>query len=401
MSDYGITDDGFVLKRLADIKLELETSLDALFADANVSGESVFGLLIGLFSDAQAQAWESFQLVANQYNPSNASGPNQSSLVQLNGLTRMEAEAGVVTLTLTGIDDTTISAGSLVCNSKRTIYYSTDEDVTISSGTATVTATATETGDSESLAGTLTIIVNPISGWLTVTNETDATVGMDIESDEELRARRDVSTLAPSQSVVESIYSNLLDISGVEFAKVYVNETSVTDSRSIPSHSIACVVIGGDDDTIAETIHNRKPAGITAYGNTEVSVIDDQSFSYPISFIRPTEIPIYVKVTIKTDDSFPVDGESQILSAIISYADGGADELGAIDFGNEDGFPPGSDVVYSRMFTPLNSVEGHEVTSLFISTDSEDITGEETISIAYDEVSSWDSTQITITIDSE
>ena len=401
MSDYGITDDGFVLKRLADIKLELETSLDALFANANVSGESVFGQLIGLFSDAQAQAWESFQLVANQYNPSNASGPNQSSLVQLNGLTRMKAEAGVVTLTLTGRDDTTIDAGSLVCNSKRTIYYSTDEDVTISSGTATVAATATETGDSESLAGTLTTIVNPISGWLTVTNETAATVGMGIESDEELRARRDISTLAPSQSVVESIYSNLLDISGVEFARVYVNETSVTDSRSIPSHSIACVVVGGDDDTIAETIHNRKPAGITAYGNTDVSVIDDQSFSYPISFIRPTEIPIYVNVTIKTDDSFPVDGESKIMSAIISYADGGADELGATDFGDEDGFPPGSDVVYSRMFTPLNSVEGQEVTSLFISTDSEDITGEETIPIAYDEVSSWDSTQITITIDNE
>ena len=397
MSDYGITDNGFILKRLADIKLELETSLDALFTDANISGESVFGQLIGLFSDAIAQDWEAFQLVANQYNPSNASGANLSSLVQLNGITRLSSEAGVVTLICTGTDDTVIPSGSLVTNAQRTIYYSIDESVTISGGTATATATATATGATESLSGTLTTIVNPISGWNSVINTEDAEIGRNIETDEELRTRRDNSTLAPSQSVVESIYGNLADIEGVEFARVYVNETDETDERGIPSHSIAPIVVGGDDETIAETIFNRKSAGIKSFGNTLVTVVDSQEFSYPISFIRPTDVDIYLTVNITIDDTFPVDGEDQIIDAILNYASGGADNIGAGDFGNQDGFPPGYDVVYSRVFTPLNSVSGHEVISLYIGT-SESPTESETIDIAYDEVSSWDSTRITVNI---
>ena len=397
MSEYGITDNGFVLKRLENILLELQTGLQEIFPDANINGESVFGQLLGIFSGANSQDWESFQLVANQFNPSNARSANLDSLVQLNGIIRLPAKPSTITINCTGTTGVIIPAGSLLTNSLRTVFYATDSDAVFVGGVVDIPATATKTGAIASLSGTVTTIVNPLDGWTTATNDVDAVVGRDIETDKELRIRRDNSTLAPSQSVVESIYSNLSDTEGVDFARVYVNETDVTDSRGIPSHSIAPVVVGGDQTEIAEVIFNRKSAGILSFGNTLVNVTDVQGFSYPVSFIRPSEIDVYLIVNITSFDNFPVDGQQQIIDAILAYANGGADEVGAADFGNQDGFPPGQEVVFSRLFTPLNSIPGHQVDSLFI-----DITSAPTstanIPIQFDQVSKWDSSRITVNV---
>lgn len=398
MTTYGITDAGFVLKRLEDILLELNAGIQTIYPDANITSESGFGQLNGLFAGANSQDWESFQDVSNQYNPSNASGPNLDSLVQLNGLTRLPAKASTVILTCTGTNGTIITAGSLVTNASRNIFFSTDVEVTIGiSGPVDVAATATEEGARIVLSGTLTTIVNPKSGWSSVVNNNDANIGREVETDEQLRIRRDNSTLSPSQAVVEAIYSNLADTDGVEFARVYVNETDVTDSRGIPSHAISPVVVGGSSSEIAEVIFNRKSAGITSFGNTLINVVDIQGFSYPISFVRPDEIEIYLAVTVTAGNNFPVDGAQQIKDAILAYAAGGADELGAIDFGNQDGFPPGADVIFSRLYTPINSVPGHQVDSLFIDTSASPI-GTSNITINYDEVSSWDSSRINVTV---
>jgi hypothetical protein len=156
-------------------------------------------------------------------------------------------------------------------------------------------------------------------------------------------------------------------------------------------------VVGGDQTEIAEVIFNRKSAGILSFGNTLVNVTDVQGFSYPVSFIRPSEIDVYLIVNITSFDNFPVDGQQQIIDAILAYANGGADEVGAADFGNQDGFPPGQEVVFSRLFTPLNSIPGHQVDSLFI-----DITSAPTstanIPIQFDQVSKWDSSRITVNV---
>lgn len=395
MTTYGVTNEGFKLKRLSDILLEMQAGLQEIFPDANITGESVFGQILGLFSAAEAQDWEAFQLVSNQFDPSNARGADLSSLVQLNGLIRLSSKASTVVLECSGTDGTVIPSGSMVTNPTRSETYTTTLPGTISGGTVLISAIGLDT--SSAAAGTLTTIVNPLSGWLSATNPDDAESGRLVESDPDLIMRRDNSTLAPSQSVVESIYGNLLNIPDVKFARVYINEENTTDFRGIPGHSISAVVVGGDDISIADVLFRRKPAGISTHGNTDINVVDNQGFMYPMKYIRPIEIPIYMTVNLTTDSNFPVDGAQQIVDAIIAYADGGADQVGALDFGNKDGFPPGQDVIFTRLFTPLNSVPGHRVDSMFIGTSAAP-TGTTDIGIDYDQVSAWDTIMIQVVI---
>lgn len=397
MTEYGVTDDGFILKRTADILEDLKTDIEARFPGIKTDGESLNGNFLGVFGAALGQAWEAIQAANNQYDPASARGANLSTLVLLNGLIRKDAEASTVTLTVTGTPATFIPAGSLISNVDQSVIVSTNADITIGGGgSEDIAATATETGPLIIEAGDMTNIVTPITGWDSVTNSADGILGRNTETDVELRERQIRGTFTPATSIVESIYSNLANLDGVDFVRVYVNETGSTDSRGITGHSVAVVIVGGVDEDIAEVIFNETPAGILTYGSTEETIIDIQDFSYPVRFTRPTGIQIFVDVEIDTDDTFPTDGIDQIKQAIVDYAAGGADAIGQSK-GNPDGFPPGANVRRSRVYTPCNSVVGHNVTRLRIGKTIPTL-AEDDVAIAWSEVSTWDIDDITVTV---
>lgn len=76
---------------------------------------------------------------------------------------------------------------------------------------------------------------------------------------------------------------------------------TVTQSYGRPGKSFEIVVLGGTDADIAQAIWDSKPAGIQSYGNTSETVTDSDNREWPISFTRPTQIPIYVAITLTTD----------------------------------------------------------------------------------------------------
>jgi uncharacterized phage protein gp47/JayE len=122
---------------------------------------------------------------------------------------------------------------------------------------------------------------------------------------------------------------------------------------------------------------------------------DSQGFEYPISFTRPSRIPIRVAVTVTTSEPglTPVNAEELIRQYIVDYARYGGE-------GNDAGFPPGVNVIRSRLFTPINRVPGHRITSLKIGTSSGSLV-EQDISIAWNQVSTWDATNITVMIEQQ
>lgn len=97
---------------------------------------------------------------------------------------------------------------------------------------------------------------------------------------------------------------------------------------------------------------------------------------------------------------FPDTGAEQIRQAIINYAEYGGE-------GNENGFPPGADIVCSRLYTPVNSVSGHKVTRLEIAQgvdlDNPDNTGNPVFSnadipIAWNQVGRFDPERISVNV---
>ena len=98
MTTYGVTDNGFVLKRLYDIRADMVAALGTV--SDPTTGETLrlgdendpLVQLLDATADALAAAWEQLQEAYNQFDPLKATGAGLSGLVQLNGLLRIVGE---------------------------------------------------------------------------------------------------------------------------------------------------------------------------------------------------------------------------------------------------------------------------------------------------------------------
>lgn len=225
---------------------------------------------------------------------------------------------------------------------------------TASKAKKVVDSTCTETGVVSQDPNTITSIQSPIVGWETATNPYAAVEGREIETDSELRSRYTLAKFQDSVNTYESIYAAILKLDGVEQSIIYENETDATlGSPPLPPHSFYVIVRGGNSIDIAQAIWDNKPAGIATYGSVVETVTDSQGVNHTIKFDRPVDVPIYIEVHLTKDSEYPVDGDAQIKTAIIEY-------ISSLNIGD--------DVLYSRLYSPVNSVPGHYVTALYLDT---------------------------------
>jgi uncharacterized phage protein gp47/JayE len=223
----------------------------------------------------------------------------------------------------------------------------------------------------------------PISGWDSVINPVAATTGRLTETDEELRERFRNSKFFQSQNIVEGILDALKNVSGVVDAIIYENDTATTDANGVPAHSFKPLVLGGLPSDIAQAIWENKPTGIPSVGNTTVQIADSQGFLHNISYMQPVEVPVYITMTISNLGNMPGDADSQIKQNLVNYSD--------------SNLFIGTDVIYSRLYTPINSVAGFTVNSLTIGT-APSPTGTSNIVVAFDHVATISADHITVTI---
>ena len=383
---YGITDTGFNRKRLADIKTDLETALQAVFGEnIDLNADSVFGQLVGVFSEPLADLWEELENCYNSMYPSTSTGVPLSNVVQFNGITRQAATYSTISdVTITGLSGTVIPAGSEASVSTTGATFATDAEVTIGGGgTVTAAMTAVETGPNAAAIGTLDTIETPIYGWTAVSNTVAAEIGQDEETDAELKVRRTASIAALGQNNSDSLYGQILSIDDVVSAVVIDNPTDSVDAYGVPAHSFECIVYGGTNDDIIGVIWNNTPLGILSHGDITDQVTDAQGFDHDVSYSRPDEIPIYFDLTISTNAEFPTTGEDDIKDAIVALG--------------EDEFSIGDDVIYTRFFGAIHSVPGIDSVTMLMD-DVDPPVGSSNITIDLTELATFSTTDIDITV---
>ena len=124
------------------------------------------------------------------------------------GLTRRSATYAETTLSITGAEGTLIPAGFLWSTAgtaiTESIQFETVESVVIGpEGTATVHVRCTQTGPVGNVPeNSITLMVSPMGGIAEIKNESPATGGSDIETDDELRARIEERDLSGEASFV-------------------------------------------------------------------------------------------------------------------------------------------------------------------------------------------------------
>lgn len=232
-------------------------------------------------------------------------------------------------------DDYNILAQITVTDTTHFTYEVANSPATPATGSpemdeATEAATeSVEHGEIQALAGTLTVIENPVSGWDRAGNTADADLGRLDETDAEFRTRRDETLTLLAAGTLEAIRSALLNITGVSAANVFVNDTGDEDAEGRPPHSIECTCVGGAAGDIAQCIFDNKAAGIETHGTEPVEKItDSQAIDHDIYFSRLAEVEMHVELTITTN-SDPnegpvwdnVTGEQNIIDNILAYGE--------------------------------------------------------------------------------
>lgn len=155
-------------------------------------------------------------------------------------------------------------------------------------------------------------------------NSADASPGTDVELDPAFRLRREQLLRIAGTATVEAIRSAILELSGVLQAFVIENTGNVVDANGLPPKSFEAIVqqaawTAAEEQEVADTIWDNKPAGILAYGSESNTVTDSMSFDHVIGWSKPTEVPIYMDLTLDTNDDYPSDGDDLVKAALVAY----------------------------------------------------------------------------------
>jgi len=357
---WGITNSGFVLKTYDDILDEQNTKAKELFGDdVDLSEFGAVGLFNQLTSKALEDTWEDFEDLYHSMFIPTAEGVNLDRVAALGGLSRRSAIKSLVDMNISGTAFE-VPLGFLI-QTPQGIQFET-----IGSGTAQTTGTnisarAVVAGTAGVVpANSIVEIVNPVSGITDVNNPEPSSGGLEIETDYEFRQRYEDRTIAGGSSI-PAILNALYSVDDVISARVYENDTDVTDGDGLPPHSVYCVVGGSAlDQEIAEAIFNSKPAGIASYGSNQAYVTDDNGDVHLMKWGEPTTIYINVIVNITSNAEWVSSNETAVKTAVVT-AIGGVDTIG--DVATEyEGLGIGIDVRVWKIIAEFDDITGIEDT---------------------------------------
>lgn len=213
---------------------------------------------------------------------------------------------------------------------------------------APVYVTSSTYDSQESTVGQINVIRTATLGWRGVTNPYYIFPSEGVESDEDYRYRGKLKQQSTSGKYT-SILMALKSVSGVVYENVQQNTSPNPTNSGIINNGVAITVMGGNEEDIALAIFNTVSEGIMTSGDILKMVKDINGFEHEIRFSRPKIVPLEVSMSLITYPNFPINGNAKIRQAIIEW------------FNNLN---VGEDIHYSRLYEPINSIQGFAVKNL-------------------------------------
>lgn len=226
--------------------------------------------------------------------------------------------------------------------------FSTTGDVTIPRSYSPAYVTSSTYNSKESTSGQINVIRTATLGWRGVTNPYYIFPSEGVEGDESYRYRGKIKQQSTSGKYT-SILMALKSVGGVVYENVQQNTSANTTNSGIVNNGVAVTVMGGNEDEIALAIFNSVSEGIATSGDIVKSVKDINGFEHTIKFSRPKIVPLEISMSLITYPNFPINGNVIIRQAIIEWFN----KLNV-----------GEDIHYSRLYEPINSIQGFAVKNL-------------------------------------
>lgn len=361
-----IDETGIYLDDFATTLEKLKEDFRSIFGTgANFEDSARLGMLVNIFSERITDQNDLIQLVVNMHDPNSALGVWQEQLVKLQGIEKNEYSYSTVTLNVSASGATAqIYAGDQVGDPNAdTVIFEIDANVTVAAGnTESVNATAIVPGPVEAAAGSLTKILTPRYGWVSVTNPADALLGSTEESPESLRRRSETAARRTGSNSISALYTALANLDGVQRLRVYQNTNSSTDALGVPGKSVWCIIQGGNTDLITQTIFSMW-CGFGLVGSTHNYNDPITGQIYNVKWSAPTPVPIYITVRLSKYSNYPGDGDQIIAQNIVDFFNGEFTINGV----TVPAFDLGDDVDPTRLYSAANAVPGHSIAGIWIS----------------------------------
>mgnify|MGYP001160708235 CR=1 FL=1 len=323
-----LTRDGVEIQTLSEILEELSDGYRAIYGDdINLGQDTPDGQRVGL----EAKLLADLQLFAAnlyaQFDPDFSVGEVQNKIFKISGVTRNPATRSSVEMTITTDQLVTLPEGYTIKDYLGQNWVTTEESALVV-GANSVSMFGEFFGAFEADPGTITEPVTIVLGVISVTNALAAVPGLNEETDEEARIRRNQSLENPSYSTVGSLFAKLANLEGVLDLQVYENDTDTPDqlrdnntgqyvpSVGMPAHAIWVVIDGGDSADIVETMAKQKTSGTPMRGATSgvflETLIRPDGSSYIITHVmnygRPADKDLYIQFDVKRKDpAVPID----------------------------------------------------------------------------------------------
>jgi hypothetical protein len=296
---------------------------------------SVTGMLIDSVAPGVSDTDDLLSKVYQDWDPDSADGVGLDNAATFVGITRQAATRSFGQVTLGGTPGTIIPALSRsTVPGGKAVRIKADAEIE-PGGTVIVDGEAVEAGPISFTAGSITEIVDSVSGWTSVTNAFDWTDGSAEETDSELRARRARSLSAGGSSTDSAIRARLEDLDDVEAAAVISNRTELTDAYGIPPHGCWIIIDPSsvDPEIIAATIWGPAgfPSGISPYGAQQGTITDERGYAQVVKWDWATEVRIWITATLTKNASYPAGGDALVAQSIVNWGQSSLNLAGAVE----------------------------------------------------------------------
>jgi uncharacterized phage protein gp47/JayE len=345
----GLTIDGFTPLTYEEILDRIKTRLLVFNPNFDFTVESPDGQLIEIMAFEISHAWDELDLVHRSYDPNSATGYSLKNIGALTGVPYGVAERSSATISLQGVIDTIVPAGSVFSDADGNTFTS------VYNGTidGNIEVYADLPGPIPVPSGSIINIETTVTGLTGVTQDQAGFIGTLPQTESFYRNIRNRTVLRNFTSVADVIQARLLE-AGVAQAEILNNDTNLPID-GVPAQTIQVTVgeidTGVTDEEIAQIILETKGLGCPTFGSTSVVVTDTQGFTHTINFNKaaPVDVWINLDVTFLTEDS--AGAESDIREALGIHI---------------NSLLAGEDVIWSRLFEFITPYGKAQINSLEI-----------------------------------
>jgi uncharacterized phage protein gp47/JayE len=346
-----LTEQGFIIERLDANLAQLDAGFRTIYGtDINTDPDSPDGQLIGLIAQIKTDLEELAESIYKALDPEAASGVWLEQRVAYAGLTRRQARYSYLRNTiLTGTPRTLIPAGAVLTDPHHRRWVLVADTTLNENGSAQADLRSEALGAFPLPAQTELTLETLFLGWRSAQSSQAAEVGEEEETDAELRRRFFISRAKAAQNSVDGMIVKLLQLADVRQAVCLENDTDRTDANEVPARSLNIIVEGGSDAEIAQVIFENKTAGTGLRGVVQTHILDNKGMARTIRFDRPAVVACAAYLEVRRNAHFTAVDVEAIKATLTKTA-----------------FSIGETVLLSRLYSPINTVQGFWVEQLHI-----------------------------------